>query len=55
MKKKYSEFKDFFWSQKKYDINSHDSRNLDLWALTYYPYVIFKEENNTYWWLTKIK
>ena len=42
MKKKYSEFKDFVWSQKKYDINSHDSRNLDLWALTYYPYVIFK-------------
>ena len=53
--KKYLEFKDFVWSEKKYDPGSSSSKNIPMWKLGWYVYIILKVEKNTFWWLTKIK
>ena len=55
LKKKYLEFKDFVWSQKKYDRRSTSPKNIGMWDLGWYIYIILKVEKNTFWWLTKIK
>ena len=54
-KKKYFEFKDFVWSQKKYDPSSSSPKNIGIGPIGWYVYIILKEEKNTFWWLTKIK
>jgi len=55
MKYKYEEFKSYVWDSKNYDTSSSYSKNLNHGDLHYYSYIITKVEENSFWWLTKIK
>ena len=55
LKRKYAEFKEYIWNQKRYDKYSSKGKNIRPGDLRYYVYIILKEEKNTYWWLTRIK
>ena len=55
METRYEVFKSYVWSQKRYDLNSNYSKNIDFVELRDYVYIIIKEEKNINWWLTKIK
>ena len=55
MKNKYYVFRDYIRKRKSYDIDSRYSKNINYRDLRSYAYIILKEENNTFWWLTKIE
>jgi hypothetical protein len=55
LKNKYKTFKEYIWERKRYERYSKIYKNIDRGELRYYVYTIIKEENNTFWWLTKIK
>ena len=55
LKNKYKAFKEYIWERKRYERYSKIYKNIDRGELRYYVYTIIKEENNTFWWLTKIK
>ena len=55
LKKRYKEFKDYIWYRKRYERYSYHGKNINSGELRNYIYTIIKEENNTFWWLTKIK
>ena len=55
MKNKYYVFRDYIRKRKSYDKDSRYSKNINYRDLRSYAYIILKEENNTFWWLTKIE
>ena len=55
MKNKYYVFRDYIRNRKSYDKDSRYSKNINYRDLRSYAYIILKEENNTFWWLTKIE
>ena len=55
LKKRYLEFRDFIRNRGDYDKYSKEGKNIDIDELKSYVYTMVKEENNTFWWLTKIK
>ena len=55
MKNKYYVFRDYIRKRNSYDKDSRYSKNINYRDLRSYAYIILKEENNTFWWLTKIE
>ena len=55
MKNKYYVFREYIRNRKSYDKDSRYSKNINYRDLRSYAYIILKEENNTFWWLTKIE
>ena len=55
MKNNYKKFKSYIWNKNSYDSSSSAWPNINRDDLSYYVYIIIKEEKNTFWWLTKIK